>query len=125
MNDIETKKFVLLLFLIIIVNIYFVSRIPNIHEGLGTNIITPAMKAGIKLIPNKTIKDFLKKETKNTTDETMINDLGFAGFKLILGIAILPIVALFFTKVALFSAGTTILSGVQMAILFMFTEIEM
>ncbi len=92
MHDAEKKKMILLLLLIIVVNIYFVSRIPK-YEGFGTNLITPYVKKGIKAIPKKykPVKDFLKKATKKSTDESLFIDLSMAGFKLLVAIAILPI----------------------------------
>lgn len=92
MHDAEKKKMILLLLLIIVVNIYFVSRIPK-YEGFGTHLITPYVKKGIKAIPKKykPVKDFLKKATKKSTDESLLSDLSMAGFKLLVAIAILPI----------------------------------
>tara|TARA_B100001063_G_C16714682_1_gene529995 strand:- start:117 stop:521 length:405 start_codon:yes stop_codon:yes gene_type:complete len=93
MHDAEKKKMILLLLLIIVVNIYFVSRIPK-YEGFGTNLITPFVKKGIKAIPNKPVKKFLKSATKKSTDESLLSDLSMAGFKLLLAIAIVPIFAM-------------------------------
>ena len=89
MDDTEKKKMFLLLGLVIIVNIYFVSRISK-HEGFGTNIVTSFVKKGINAIPNKSVKKFLKSSTKKSTDETILNDIGFSLFKLTAIVTIIP-----------------------------------
>lgn len=120
MDDTEKKKMILLLCLIVFVNIYFVSRIPK-QEGFGTHIVTPFVKDAIKKIPIKGIKKFLKEATKKSTDETILQDISIAGFKLILVIGVMPFFALFFAKAAVLSAGHAIIAGFAKGGVFMVT----
>tara|TARA_R110002012_G_scaffold277174_2_gene464384 strand:+ start:2334 stop:2714 length:381 start_codon:yes stop_codon:yes gene_type:complete len=125
MNDTEKKKMSLLLCLVIIVNIYFVSRIPK-PEGFGTHIVTPFVKDAIRRIPKKGsfkgLRKFLLNTTKKSTDETILQDISIAGFKLILMIAIVPFFALFFAKAAVLSAGHAIIASFAKGGAFMVTS---